>query len=269
MQIRPLTPADLDEAIEVVVRNGWHGVPEQFAFQMGHPDCRQFVAEADGQIVGTGVATQRGRVGWLGQITVASGYRNRGLGTALTGHLMAVLTGLGCRTLLLFATEMGLPIYERLGFTVESEFVVWTGPGLAAVPAHSDLRPITPADLAWVCALDRAAMGEDRSAQLRAFGHTGWVCGDQGFLIPTPWGTQAISAATEAAGRQLLDLARATRHTEPDGVRIVLPAANRSGARYLLTLGFRQTARLPRLILGEPLDWRPDLVYGRMSGALD
>ncbi|HWI53934.1 MAG TPA: GNAT family N-acetyltransferase [Symbiobacteriaceae bacterium] len=269
MQIRPLTPADLTAAIEVVARNGWHGVPEQFAFQMDHPPCHQFVAEADGEIVGTGVATHRGTVGWLGQITVAAGYRNRGLGTAMTGHLMAELSGLGCRTLLLFATEMGRPIYERLGFTVESEFVVWTGPGLAAVPSDPRLRPIAPDDLPWVCALDQAAMGQDRSAQLHAFGHTGWVYADEGFLIPTPWGTQAICAATEGAGRLLLDVARATRHTEPDGVRIVLPSANRPGALYLLTQGFRQTARLPRMILGEPIDWRPDMVYGRMSGALD
>ncbi|HYF95189.1 MAG TPA: GNAT family N-acetyltransferase [Symbiobacteriaceae bacterium] len=269
MQIRPLQRADLAAAIDIVSANGWASVPEQFAFQIDHPDCHQFVGEEAGQIVATAVATQRGTVGWIGQITVRPEFRGRGLGTAITRHTMNVLTALGCRTLLLFATEMGRPIYEKLGFAVESEFVVWTGPSLPALPVHSLLRPLGPADLDWICALDRRALGEDRSAQLRAFGRTGWVFGpDQGFLIPTPWGAQVISAATAEAGRTLLEVARATKHAEPDGVRIVLPSANRPGANYVVSQGFKQTARLPRMLIGQPLYWEPDLVFGRMSGAL-
>lgn len=269
MQIRPLTRADLAAAVDVVSRNGWHGVAEQFAFQVDHPDCHQYLLESDGAIIGTGVATQRGTVGWVGQITVLPAYRNRGLGTAMTRHVMDVLTDLGCRTLLLFATEMGRPIYEKMGYEVEAEFVVWIGPGLPAVPDHPDLRPIAPADLDWVCPLDQTAMGQDRSAQLRAFGHAGWVVGQAGFLIPTPWGSQAITAADAGAGQILLDLARAVKHVEPDGVRMVLPSSNRPGSACLLAQGFKQKSRLPRMLIGEPLQWQPDMVYGRMSGALD
>ncbi|HWI64771.1 MAG TPA: GNAT family N-acetyltransferase [Symbiobacteriaceae bacterium] len=267
MLIRPMRPADLAVASDICTRNGWGDMTSLFAFQLAHDRCHMFVGEVDGEVIATGTGTHRGDVGWVGQISVLPGYRGRGYGTAMTRHVMDVMAGLGCRSLLLFATEMGRPIYERLGFELESEFVVWAGAGLASC---AGVRSLVAADLDWVCELDRAAMGEDRGPQLRAFASGGWaVASGGGFLIPTPWGTQAATAATAEAGRALVDLMRAVKHLEPDGVRICLPAANRPGAEYLVSLGFRQMTRIPRMLLGAPVVWNPDMVYGRMSGALD
>lgn len=268
MQIRPMTASDLPHAIGVCAQNGWGDMSQVFQFHHEHADCLPFVAEVDGEIVGTAVATMRGAVGWIGQISVLAAHRGRGLGTALTRHTMAVLTSQGCSTLALFATEMGRPIYEKLGFVGEAEFVVWMGRPLPAVP--SGVRRAEPGDLPGISALDRQATGQDRSAQLRAFGAGGWVLDDgTGFLIPAPWGAMTGSAAGEAAGRLIIDLTRATKEAESEGVYITLPAANQPGTEYLLSLGFQQTARLPRMLLGEPLRWDPNMVYGRLSGALD
>jgi len=162
---------------------------------------------------------------------------------------------------------MGRPIYEQLGFVPDTEFVLRAGPGLVDLP--EGLRPITPADLPWICALDRAATGQDRAAELGAFAHGGWAVADQGFLIPTSWGTQAMAAATPEAGRVLLDAARAVTPSGPDGVRLAMPADNRDGAAYLLSHGFQDVARMPRMVLGAPLQWEPAMVYGRMSGAME
>jgi len=84
----------------------------------GHPNCRPILAERDREIVGTGVATVSGRVGWVGTIWVAPALRRRGLGRAITEAVIEELEASGCRTLVLVATEAGRPVYERLGFEV-------------------------------------------------------------------------------------------------------------------------------------------------------
>src|SRR5665647_1481260 len=87
-------------------------------FAASHANCRPILAERDREIVGTGVATVSGRVGWVGTIWVAPALRGRGLGRALTEAVIEELEGSGCRTLVLVATEAGRPVYERLGFEI-------------------------------------------------------------------------------------------------------------------------------------------------------
>src|SRR5664280_1789552 len=70
------------------------------------------------RIVGTGVPTVSGRVGWVGTIWVAPALRGRGLGRALTEAVIEQLEDSGCWTLVLVATEAGRPVYERLGFEI-------------------------------------------------------------------------------------------------------------------------------------------------------
>jgi hypothetical protein len=105
---------------------------------------------------------------------VAARYGRRGLGRALMEH---VLQAAGDdATVTLFATDMGRPLYEKLGFAAVRRNVSFVGrfrpsPARdnskkreAPAPAASlgSVRLAAEADLPAILALDRAAFGADR-----------------------------------------------------------------------------------------------------------
>ncbi len=57
-----------------------------------------------------------GGVGGLYYVGTAEAARGRGWGEAITRHAMAEAASLGCGTVTLQASPMGLPIYEHIGF---------------------------------------------------------------------------------------------------------------------------------------------------------
>ena len=214
-----------------------------------HPQCHVFVACGDdGAIVGTGVATVSGPVGWIGTIWVASAARGRGLGQALTGATIDAAEGAGCRTLVLVATESGRPLYERLGFSIQTWYITMEAPGLAASPsagpvvradagASRGVRLFRATDLDEMAAIDRAATGEDRRHLLAAFANpesTRVVTRDAddpvGFVIRAPWGGGATIAPRAEDARALLRARRVV--AGPDRhVRAGILAAERGRRR--------------------------------------
>ncbi|HLN64699.1 MAG TPA: GNAT family N-acetyltransferase, partial [Symbiobacteriaceae bacterium] len=212
MEIRPMTAADLTGVRAVSESVQWGDLTPHFAFYLTHPAYRPLVAEVDGQVAGTGVAICRGAVGWVGMITVLPAHRSHGLGRALTVRVLDELEQQGCRTQVLLATEMGRPLYEQLGFTAEGDYAILSGPSLHAVPRHARLRPMAPADLPAVYALDRAATGEDRSAEIEAWRANGWVMTDaqtgavSAYHVRPGWGAGPVVAADPEDGRTLVNM---------------------------------------------------------------
>src|SRR6266536_950147 len=82
-----------------------------------------------------------------------------------TEAAVAWLRERGAGTIQLYATDMGRPIYERLGFVAEGACVALGGrwqPG----PPTGAVRAARPDDLQAAQAVDREATGEDRAALL-------------------------------------------------------------------------------------------------------
>lgn len=101
----------------------------------------------------------------VGMMLVAKRYGRRGLGRALMEHLLR--TAGDEATVTLFATDMGRPLYEKLGFEPVRRSVSLRG---RFQPRPSDnnskkrgrVRTATEADLPAIRALDREAFGADR-----------------------------------------------------------------------------------------------------------
>lgn len=75
--IRSMAPADVDATADAILRSGWGDRRIKMNWVVGHVACRPFVAEMDGAIVGTGVTTVNGSVGWIGTIWVDPAWRGR------------------------------------------------------------------------------------------------------------------------------------------------------------------------------------------------
>ena len=276
--IRPMEADDVERAADVMIGGGWGDRSRFLRFTLDHPGCVPLVAEVEGAVVGTGVATANGPVGWVGMIFVDEALRGRGIGTALTEAVVTALKGAGCASFALIATPLGRPIYERLGFRAEMDYRVIAAAGLGLTrgpaPGAPRLRPFTTDDLPAVLALDRAATGEDRAHLLLgivepattvvALDPEGRVAG---FEARAPWGGHPTIAPGLADGVRLLEDRRA-RTAAGVEARTALPEANRAGLTALADLGWRDERGLVRMVRGAPIRWQPNGVWGQFSYAI-
>lgn len=271
-----MTAADTQPAAEIILRGDWGERLVFFDWAVRHATLVPLVAELDGAIVGTGVGSAHGAAGWVGTIFVAPERRRTGLGRALTRAVADELTARGCRTLLLIATTMGRPVYEREGFRVLDDQVRFSIDGLPAEDDAPDprLRPFAAADLPAVIALDREATGEDRAAVLADLVTplTTVVAIDEaervrGYLARAPWRGGALIAPNPDDALRLLEARR--RHTGLSGkAGAGLIGSNVVGRERLRAAGWLEERGGVRMVRGEPLDWRPDGIWGQLNGAL-
>ena len=270
--------ADVEPAAAAILADDWGDRRAWFEFAVAHPECRAFVAEdGDGAIAGTGIVTINGPVAWIGTIWVAPSARGRGLGRALTEAPIAEAEAAGCRTLVLVATDAGLPLYERLGFAVQTWYRTMEAPGLddsSADEAGPVVRSFKADDLDAMADLDRAATGEDRRHLLDAFAgpDTAKVVAPEGgsprgFVIRAPWGGGATVAPRPNDALAIL-LARRLAAGPGRRVRAGILLENDAGAAALIRDGWTEAWRAPRLVRGRPLEWRPDHIWGQFNHAL-
>ncbi len=254
---RAMTGADVGAAASVGAEVGWPGRERRFGFFVRHPLCEALAAESDGEVVGAGFGTRTGATGWLGLICASPRYQGRGTGAALSGRVAELLEGRGCRTLVLTATGAGRRTYEKLGFSVETFYHGFAGPGLGPTSPHPDLRPLAPGDLPAVCDLDLRLIGGDRSHLLRAIFSAGWMVAGcdgsvRGYHVLAPWGGGPVLGANPGAARALVDLVRA-RAGSRGTADFWVAAENEEGRDYLRRVGFKEERRLPGMVRGEPL----------------
>ena len=271
--IRLMTRADVDRTADAMLAEGWGDRRVKMAFVADHPECVPFIAEWDGAVVGTGVATISGAVGWIGTIWVDAAWRRRGLGRALTVATMDAAEAAGCRTLVLVATTIGRPLYESLGFQVQTWYRILEARGLEGAESPG-VRRYRAADLPAMGALDAAATGEDRRHLLAALAAPGTtLCVDRadgrlgGFVVRAPWGGGATIASDPADALAILR-ARRLAAGPARRVRAGLLAENEGGLGLLAGDGWVDAWQAPRLIRGPMPDWKPNAIWGQYDHAL-
>ena len=269
-----MTPADVEPAAEAILRTDWGDRRRYLEFVTAHPQARPFAADVDGAIVGTGIVSLNGPVAWIGTVWVDPAFRRHGIGLALTRATIETAEDAGCRSLVVVSTDEGRPMYERLGFEVQTWYRILEAPGLHQEARDSRIRPFRPRDLDSMAALDTAATGEDRAHLLTAFAtpattrvleRADGTLG--GFVVRAPWGGGATIAPRVEDAVAILDGRRIA--AGPDRrVRAGLLTENAAGLEHLVAAGWTEAWRAPRLIRGDPLRWRPESIWGQFNHAL-
>ncbi|RME68555.1 MAG: N-acetyltransferase [Alphaproteobacteria bacterium] len=124
------------------------------------------VAEWQGDVVGTAMGWPYGSdAAALGMVLVDSYHQGRGIGRRLT---RAVMERLDERTILLNATEEGLPLYRSLGFQETGSIEQHQGAAFSVpvvrLQAGERVRPLGQGDVGAIIALDKKATGFCRDA---------------------------------------------------------------------------------------------------------
>ena len=276
-ETRDMTEADVEAALALANAQGWRDRRRFYDFVFRTSTCQPVAGFVGSRLVGTGLATASGPVGWLGAIAVESDFRRRGIGRAVTEELCRRLRAAGCKTLSLEATEAGRPMYERMGFrfvTAYHQLQAEHLPDPPAPPEGATVRRLEPADLPAVFELDRLATAEDRSVPLAALAGMeagGWVLEREGaiggYVFPAERAYGPIVAPRVEDGLFLLDL---HRHLVPAGghVRAGVPHENAAGWQELMARDWVETWQPPRYLLGPDVPWRPEWIWGQLNSAM-
>jgi GNAT superfamily N-acetyltransferase len=207
-----------------------------------------FAIECDGQVRATTTAVCFGKeLAWVGMVLTDAQYRGRGFARLLMEHALAYLRRKSVAWIKLDATDMGRPLYERLGFRQEGTIERWIRP--AGVPPRQT-GAVGRFDLD--AALDRQAFGADRSGLLRVLAEieSASIAG-MGFAMGR-LGARAVFfgpcvARSVDSARQLLGWFL-ERHCQESVYWDILPA-NDDAVALAREFGFEPVRRLARMAL--------------------
>ncbi len=96
--------------------------PQALEYKLHRDEGPFLVAESDGRVVGTVMASWDGRRAWVYRLTVEPTRQARGIGTRLMAEVESKLRDLGARTaalLVLASNEPVVRLYRRLGYEIE------------------------------------------------------------------------------------------------------------------------------------------------------
>ncbi len=91
-------------------------------------DCVVYVGYVDDRPVVSGLGWRSGRTIGVYSIATVPSARRRGYGAAMTARVVADGVDAGCDVAALQASEMGRPIYERLGFQTVVRYAAYADP---------------------------------------------------------------------------------------------------------------------------------------------
>ncbi|WP_176595994.1 MULTISPECIES: GNAT family N-acetyltransferase [Sphingobium] len=183
VDLRRMTAEDLAAAHDLSHEQKWpHRIEDwEMLFQLGFG----YVAERDGpdnrrEVIGTAMAWLYGDdAATLGMVIVSPRAQGMGIGRRL---MDAVLHDLGDRTVMLNATDEGMPLYRKLGFAPVGPVFQHQGAAFAVPMAElipdERVRPLGSKDMDVLRDLAAQATGMNRDALLDAL-----VPGAQGVVL--------------------------------------------------------------------------------------
>lgn len=131
LEMRPVGAAEWDDFLATTASS--FGMPPPMVealyvpAMLELPGLRAFVGYVDGRPVATAISARTGTTVGVYSIGTIPEARGHGYGTAATWHLLRDADP-GWEVAVLQASEMGRPIYERMGFELVREFVEYGVP---------------------------------------------------------------------------------------------------------------------------------------------
>jgi GNAT superfamily N-acetyltransferase len=245
---------------------GWGDITPAFDFYTKVNFCFPVKVITDNKIIGVGSTIVHKNVAWLAHIIVAPEHRNKGIGKLITQSLVDLAYTKQCDTINLIATDLGAPVYEKVGFVTETEYVyfkdVTADPGWT-ISEH--IKPINESYYGQIADFDWQVSSEDRMFHLLQYVDNGYVYVQdgkvQGYYLPA-FGEGLLIANTDEAGTELMKL----RLQKKDNA--AFPIENMGAGQFLYALGYNAFKKAKRMRLGKERAWKRTSIYNRIGGNL-
>lgn len=133
--IREFASADYDRIMEIWTAGPLPVKPQgrdsraQIEKQVRQRNVTFLVAEADGRVIGTVLATHDGRKGWINRLAVDASRRRRGLGRRLVLEAERRLAKAGLEIFACLIEEenaVSMAVFESLGYKKHPEIIYFT-----------------------------------------------------------------------------------------------------------------------------------------------
>lgn len=190
--IRLFTEADIPAGMHLKRTAGWNQTEADWRRAVALQPDGCYAGLCDGNVVATLSTCVFGPVAWIAMVLTDPAYRGRGFASRLLERALADLRERRVESVRLDATDLGRPVYEKFGFTVDFELQRWDGVVAAIdrddLPPDILLREARGDDLSAVAELDRQTSGCDRG-RLLALLQTDASCpGLVAECAGVPWG---------------------------------------------------------------------------------
>jgi len=262
--VESLTPEDLPQ-VSNLQPEGWPPISPSFQFYLQSPFCHPIKLLLDSHVVGIGTTILHHHTAWLAHIIVNPAYRNKGIGTQITSALIQIAERHHAKTILLLATALGEPVYSKLGFQKELDYIFLQNGKIEESPGQI-IHPFQEKYQHQLLTLDKIISGEDRHQLLLPhLPNARLILAHervQGFLLPS-LGEGLVIAESTNAGLTLL-----TERLTSDKNRIALPAENNAAIDFLKANGYSEFLKGTRMYRGEKLAWQPSKIFSRIGGNL-
>jgi len=264
MDRQPLELPDL-ELITALQPTDWQNIIPSIEFYINSTFCFPIKLIIDNKIVGIGTTIIHNDIAWLAHIIVHPEHRNQGIGKIITQTLVDSLQT-KCDTIYLIATDLGKPVYKKIGFETETEYLFFKdiqadrnwkiSEGI--LPYADNFKP-------YIARLDRRVSGEDRLFHLEQYlGNSSVYVQNnivEGFYLPS-CGEGLITAITNPAGSELMKLRLMTNENA------AFPRDNLTATAFMHQNNFKEFKRATRMRLGIKKRWQPANIYNRIAGNL-
>lgn len=263
--VKTLNQADLPSLL-VLQPEGWSTLDGVFLHYIESGNCHPVKLEEEGNNVGIGATIVHNDVAWLGHIIVHPEKRNKGLGKIIVQQLITIAKANNCRTIYLLATALGAPVYEKVGFITETEYLVYKGIHLKNNTTESSfIVPFQDRFKQQILSLDRETSSENRSILLEKYLNDSMMYLEDetvtGYYLPS-LGDGLIIAKTPAAGLALTKL-----HLRKQDC-LIFPQDNINLVNFLSDNGHTATSSTKRMRLGDSLPLKMENIYNRIGGNL-
>ena len=265
MRFSPFTHSDIP-VLDELRPPDWTDIKIPFQFYLSSDFCFPIKLTHEDKIIGVGCPIIHDDVAWLGHIIVHPDFRNQGHGTSITKHLIKIAEGLKTSTIFLIATDMGAPVYSKLGFVTETEYLFYKDVLLKEKFVRSkNVIPFHEKHFDQLYQLDKKLSSESRLKHLTEHCSSGIVYLEndrvQGFYLPN-FGEGLILAELPSAGIELLKL-----HLSKND-KVVFPIDNTSALHFMMQSSFEYFRTAKRMRLGLKRDWMAFAIYSRIGGNL-
>jgi GNAT superfamily N-acetyltransferase len=243
---------------------GWEDILPFYNFYTNAAFCFPIKVIIDQKIVGIGTTIIHHDIAWLGHIIVHPDFRNKGIGSGITQQLVDSLQTRHCNTIYLIATDLGAPVYEKLGFETDTEYLFFKDIKVEqSLKISEHIIPYLDEFKEKIANIDRRVSGENRMFRIEQHLETGYVYHKdnviEGYYLPT-FGEGLIIADTSSAGIELMRLRLSKNGTA------CFPANNLSALDYLYQLNYKEYKIAKRMRLGMKRSWHPENIYNRIGG---
>ena len=173
--IREPKLSELHEALIVFYRSFNRKIPPDLNNQekllislISHGIAKLQIAEENGKIIGLGGIFFFGDICFIGYMAVLQELRRKGLGTTIFRNLIKIGKMKGCKTFMLYASELGEPIYHKFGFRSKYDTRLYKLPIKPLLLQKTNMK-INQADFFpnWAALIDKNTIGFDRSKFLQ------------------------------------------------------------------------------------------------------